>query len=244
VPIVLVLGARFGLFRPAARGRPDRQVFGTIWRLGWPSSTQLVVRILAMLLTQSLVARAFTTEADQSATTALGIVFRLETMALFVGMGWGSAAQTFVGQNLGATNLERAKQSGWYAAAYNGLMMGCLAIAYVRFGPAVVAFFDDDPAVLSVALSYLRWVALGYVGLGVGIVLGAAMQGAGATLHALILDLFVVFCFQLPASLLVLAAPGRSPEHVWQVVALTYIAFGLVYAYSYKKGRFLRTVIA
>ena len=47
-------------------------------------------------------ARAFTTPDDQSATTALGIVFRLETMALFIAMGWGGAAQTFVGQNLGA----------------------------------------------------------------------------------------------------------------------------------------------
>ena len=55
-----------------------------------------------MLVVHSLVARAYTTDTDQSATTALGIVFRLETMALFVGLGWGSAAQTFVGQNLGA----------------------------------------------------------------------------------------------------------------------------------------------
>ena len=83
-----------------------------IVRLGWPSSAQLVMRIAAMLLTHSLVARAFTTEQDQTASTALGIVFRLETMALFVGLGWGSAAQTFVGQNLGAGNLERAKRGG------------------------------------------------------------------------------------------------------------------------------------
>lgn len=244
VPLIVALGARFKLFTPAAVGKPDPEVFSTIWRLGWPSSAQLVVRISAMLLTQSLVARAFTTETDQSATTALGIVFRLETMALFVGMGWGSAAQTFVGQNLGATNLDRAKQSGWYAAAYNAAMMAVLALLYVRFGPAIVRFFDDDPAVVSVAMSYLKWVSLSYVGLGVGIVLGSAIQGAGATMHALLLDLFVVLCFQLPASLLVLASSGASHVHVWQVVALTYVAFGLVYGWSYKKGRFLRTVIA
>ena len=72
-----------------------------------------------MLAVHALVARAFTTQTDQTATTALGIVFRLETMALFVGLGWGSAAQTFVGQNLGARRKHRAIRSGWLAALYN-----------------------------------------------------------------------------------------------------------------------------
>jgi len=42
----------------------------------------------------------------------------------------------------------------------------------------------------------------------------------------------------------VVMSRGGTYEHIWQVVALTYVAFGLVYAWSYRKGRFLRTVIA
>ena len=49
-----------------ARTRPDRAVLGEICRIAWPSSTQLVVRMLAMLVTHSLVARAFTTADDQT----------------------------------------------------------------------------------------------------------------------------------------------------------------------------------
>lgn len=95
VPLGLILIRRFGLFRRDSRVEPDWRAISSLWRVGWPSSTQLVVRIAAMLVIHSLVARAYTTASDQSATTALGIVFRLETMALFVGLGWGSAAQTF-----------------------------------------------------------------------------------------------------------------------------------------------------
>src|SRR6185295_13447722 len=102
IPVVYLLARRFDVLDKKSMTGPDRAVLGEIWKMGWPSSTQFVVRMLAMLVTHSLVARAFTTATDQSATTALGIVFRLETMALFVAMGWGSAAQTFVGQNLGA----------------------------------------------------------------------------------------------------------------------------------------------
>lgn len=73
-----------------------------------------------MLLVNSLVARFFTTESDQTASTAMGLVFRLDTMALFIAMGWGSAAQTFVGQSLGAGREGRARRAGWMTAAYDG----------------------------------------------------------------------------------------------------------------------------
>jgi Na+-driven multidrug efflux pump len=240
LPIVLLIVRRFGLFGKDSRERPLPDVIRSIFRLGWPSSAQLVVRIAAMLLTHSLVARAFTTEEDQTASTALGIVFRLETMALFIGLGWGSAAQTFVGQNLGAANPERAKRSGYYAALYNALMMAAVAICYMLWGKELVGFFDEDPTVTSIALSYFRWVGFTYIGLGIGIVLGAAIQGAGATLLALGLDAAVVFAFQAPASLIVGFSSGVSYQHIWLVVGTTYVAFGLLCLMSYRRGRFLR----
>src|SRR6185295_5731480 len=91
----------------AGRRGPDRAELSRIVSIAWPSSAQFVLRISAMLLVNSLVARFFTTHTDQTATTAMGLVFRLDTMALFIAMGWGSAAQTFVGQNLGAGHVVR-----------------------------------------------------------------------------------------------------------------------------------------
>ena len=239
VPLFAILMKRFGLFLPKSRMVAQREIIASIVKLGWPSSAQLVVRIIAMLVTHSLVARAFTTPTDQSATTALGIVFRLETMALFVGLGWGSAAQTFVGQNQGAQNPERAKLSGWYAAFCNAAMMGALAIVYAVYGSSIVGFFDPDPEVLRPALSYIRWVGASYVGLGIGIVLGSAIQGAGATLRALFLDTLVIVGFQLPMSVLFVVSERATYIGLWQIVALTYCLFALVYVISYRRGRFL-----
>jgi putative MATE family efflux protein len=244
IPLVAIMMKRFGLFRRNSRVAPHRGTIGAIVSLGWPSSAQLVVRILAMLLTHSLIARAFTTPTDQSATTALGIVFRLETMALFVGLGWGSAAQTFVGQNLGAKNVQRAKRSGWYAAAYNALMMGALALCYTVYGARIVGFFDPDPDVLRPALTYFHWVGGSYVGLGIGIVLGSAIQGAGASLRALALDTLVIVGFQLPASVLFVLSDGATYVGVWRIVALTYCLFALVYIVSYRRGRFFEVTRA
>lgn len=244
LPTVWVLVRRFELFDPTSRTLPDPGMVKSLLRLAWPSSAELVVRITAMLITHSLVARAYTSAADQSATTALGIVFRLETMALFVGLGWGSAAQTFVGQNLGAGRPERAKLSGYHAAGLNAAMMALLALTYRVFARQIVGFFDDDTTVLHVATSYIDRVAWSYIALGVGIVLASAIQGAGATRLTFWLDSLVVFGLQVPLSLAVVFGFDAGYERLWLVVAATYTAFAVVYLVAYRRGGFLRTEIA
>jgi Na+-driven multidrug efflux pump len=242
LPLYAILVRRFGVFTRETRGPVDRRLWTTLWNLGWPSSTQLVVRIIAMLVVQSLVARTYTTANDQSATTALGVVFRLETMAMFIGLGWGSAAQTFVGQNLGAKQESRAVRSGWYAAGYNTIMMVILASVYVIFGRSIVEFFDSTPEVVSTSLKYLRTVAFSYVGLGIGIVLGSAIQSAGLTRLTLITDSVVLLGVLLPC--IVTVALMKLPvAYMWQSVALSYVAFAVAYTLVYRKRQLFEVEI-
>jgi len=229
IPVVYLLVRRFDVFARARMGGPDRPTLSTIWTIAWPSSTQLVLRIVAMLVTNSLVARAFTTAADTSATTALGIVFRMEMMALFVAMGWGSAAQTFVGQNLGAGAEGRARQAGWAAAAFNAVVMVAVAIAFRKAAGPIITFFDDDPEVVAIAVGYVGIVAWSYLGLGTGVVLGNAITGAGATRTTLLTDLVVIVAVQLPASLAAVLAPGATLGRLWAAVAATYAVSGVAY---------------
>jgi putative MATE family efflux protein len=237
LPLFFIAVWRFGFFRRDARGRFSSKLEKELWHLGWPASTQLVVRVAAMLVVQALVARRFTTSSDQTATTALGVVFRLETMALFIGLGWGSAAQTFVGQNLGAKQPIRAKMSGWVAAAYNCLMMAVLAGVYVFFGRPIVEFFDDEPSVVHLAFSYMRIVGPSYVGLGLGVVLGSAMQAAKLPLRTLQLDLLVLAGVLLPAALSA-ALLGRSSIDMYWSISLAYASFAVVYAIAYRRSTF------
>jgi putative MATE family efflux protein len=241
LPLMWLVSRRFGLFRRAKpRTRPRSASIAEILRIAWPSSAQLVIRISAMLTTHALVARVFTTQTDQTATTALGIVFRLETMALFVGLGWGSAAQTFMGQNLGAGNRARATRSGWIAASYNIAAMALLAFVYQWLGEPIIRFFDGDAPVVGIALGYLRTIAPSYVALGLGIVLGSAMTGAGATRTTMLIDLAVVLGVQLPCAVAAVAVGTPTLSRLWLVVVATNVVSALAYATSYKRGGYLK----
>jgi len=244
VPITLILAQRFAIVRPPRGARaPVRAEIALILSIAWPSSAQFVLRITAMLLANSLVARFFTTPADQTATTGMGLVFRLDTMALFVAMGWGSAAQTFVGQNLGAKKESRAMHAGWITAAYDVITnVGLIALVFFA-GERVLAIFDDDPAPVGIAMEYLRVVAPTYLGLGVGVVLGNAMAGAGATRTTLWVDVAVILGFQFPASILAVAAFHVPLEGLFRCVAASNVASCLLYSLVYARRGWQKAVL-
>jgi Na+-driven multidrug efflux pump len=223
---------------------PDREMLGEIWHVAWPSSTQLVVRIAAMLVVNSLIARAFTTAEDQTATTAFGIVFRLETLALFVSMGWGSAAQTFVGQNLGACQRDRAQRSGLYAAAYSGALMVGIAVLYQFAARPIVASFDETARVVEISIGYVSSVSWSYLGLGTGVVLGCAITGAGATRTTLMADLAVVLGVQIPACVAAVMLPGATLHRLWMAVAIAYALSGIVYVAVFRRARWMEAAPA
>jgi putative MATE family efflux protein len=240
LPLLVVVERRFRLFRRIPCPLVDTKALSRLLAIAWPASVQFVVRILAMLLTHSLVARTFTTSQDQRATTALGVVFRLETLALFVSMGWGSAAQTFFGQNHGAGQSKRAYATGWLAFAYNSVLMVGLIWAFRIYGGDVVRFFDSETPVVDMSLGYLAIVAPSYFALGGGIVLGNTITAAGVTKMTLLIDFCVVALVQVPLSLLAVSGANASMPRLWWAVATTSAVSAVVYVVVYRGGSFLK----
>ena len=245
VPNLIILARRFSIVRPpaGARGFEAAEV-RQILSIAWPSSAQFVIRIAAMLLVNSLVARFFTTAEDQTATTAIGLVFRLDTVALFIAMGWGSAAQTFVGQNLGAKQEERAARSGWITAAYDTATNIVLVVLIMQLGETLLRVFDSDPGPVGIAVEYLHAVAPSYLGLGIAVVLGNAMAGAGATKTTLGIDAAVILGFQAPVCIFAVAVLGADRITLFRLVAVTNVLSAIAYAIVYARGRWRQTLVA
>ena len=242
LPNVIILARRFDVFPPKGKRAPDWAEIKRIASIAWPSSAQFFLRISAMLFVNSLVARFFTTQEDQTATTAMGLVFRLDTMALFVAMGWGTAAQTFVGQNLGAHNSTRAKQSGWVTVGYDAVTNVLLVAFVFAYGEAILRVFDDEAAPVALGLQYLHVVAPSYVALGVGIVLGNAMAGAGATRTTFAIDAVVILALQVPLGILVIGVMHGSLKALFQCVAVVNVASAIAYAAIYARGTWLGAI--
>ena len=155
---------------------PEVLIFKRIVAIGFPSSLSNSINSIGMILLMSLVG-AFGT----SAIAAFGVGIRLESLAIMPIIGLSSAVIPFVGQNLGAKKIQRAKESV-SLAAYAVIAFMCLFWLVWFFMPEIVySPFTTDPDVLAIGSSYLRIISFGYIFMGLNFILGAAFQGSGRT---------------------------------------------------------------
>ncbi len=237
VPVTLLLLRRFKLRIPQGDARkPDVASFKELFALAWPTSVQFTVRIFAMLAINSLVARYFTTQTDQTASTAMGLVFRLDTLSMFVALGWGSAAQTFAGQNVGAQKMERAKRAGIITALYALVTSFGLTAVALGLGPWILRVLGGDDASVAISMTYLGCVAPTYFALGSGIVLGNALAGAGRVRTTLAIDLGALAALQLPFALAA-ATTSHDLAHLFVVVGAANVVCAIAYVVVYARVR-------
>jgi MATE family multidrug resistance protein len=179
---------------------------------------------------------AYTTGTNSDAGTAFALCLRFETMALFVSMGWGGCAQTFVGMCLGAGDNVRAARAGWFTALYGVGTMALLAVVYRVWGDDVLRVFTRDPHILELALTYLGTVAPSYAFYGLAIVLGNAIVGAGATRLALRIDATLVGAVQVPLMLASVVLASVAIERFWFTIVVFNAVNAGVYALVYRRG--------
>ena len=106
-----------------------------------------------------------------------------------------SGATTFVGQNLGVNNVERARK-GVRAAMV--IAMACnliIMVPVIVFAPALVRFFNGTPEVITYGTLFLRMMSPFYVLCCVNQILAGSLRGAGdsKTPMFIMLGSFVLF---------------------------------------------------
>lgn len=112
--------------------RKMRFKFGTfvqILRFGIPSSiSQLVLPLGNLQIVTAINSYGVEAIAGSSAATSVHSI-----VGAFVG-GFGVAATTFIGQNIGSKNPDRVKRSFWYLIAFNVFISGALGLALYLSG--------------------------------------------------------------------------------------------------------------
>ncbi len=222
---------------------PNRRAFNRILKIAWPNSAQFVLRIGVILFFMAIVTHKFTDEADPTTLTAFGICMRLDTLVLFMGMGWGAAASTFVGQNLGAGFARRATMSGWIAAGYNVAFMVLILVFYLGFAQEIIGVFDDTPTVIEVGREYLYVVGGTYAFLGVAVVLSQSLSGAGATMSSFAIDTVVLVGVVIPITLVMLAGFDLTRLETWIMIAVGNVLSAIAYVVWFKMGTWVEKQI-
>jgi putative MATE family efflux protein len=169
-----------------------------------------------------------------AAIAGYGIASRLDMLLIPVMFGFGTAAITLVGTNLGAGNVARARRVAIVNVLFVAGVVGLVGLVVSLVPQLWLGLFTSDSAVMAVGAEYLRVVAPLYVGMGVIFELYFAGQGARRILWPMTAS--VVRClFALAAMVLVLR--GYASLHT----AFVLVAVSIVVAASISLLGFLRT---
>lgn len=217
------------------RVRPDWAVIRTMVTIGIPSAVQAVLRSSSRVAMIAIVAPFGT-----AAIAGYGVATRLTVMLLTPGFGMGNAAGTLVGQNLGAQKPQRAERSAWAIAWVNlAFMLVAMALMALK-APEVVVWFNCTEDVAEVAVRAIRVVAIAYAFSAVGVVMGRALDGAGNTMPAMMVNLTTLWGVQVPVGLVLSRFTPLALDGVWVGWALASMANAAAMAYWFRRGGWKR----
>ncbi len=161
---------------------------------------------------------------------AFGIGNRLLSLILHPVMATGAILSAFIGQNIGALNAERAKETFKKNMLFSvGMMMvGSLLIMFVR-APLAGLFLGDNPVALQMTVDYMFFILLGLPLMAVFQTFIGAYNGSGNTHFTFILSVTRLWLIRIPLVLLFgRLFPERGSQVVWEAMLISNVLIAVL----------------
>ncbi|MFP8890897.1 MATE family efflux transporter [Natrialbaceae archaeon A-CW2] len=220
----------------AVRGRGDcrlglehlevsREDAREIVDVGWPNAGQFVASQSVRVAIVGIVAVA----GGAAAVAAYTIGARVASVAFIPAQGLQQAAQSVIGQNLGAENPARATRTTWVGVAIAaGALTLIGAIQWLIPETLTTLFVPEVTALeLEYTVAYLEILAYGYWAIGASYLLMAGFNGARRTRTSFVATVCQYWAVRLPIAVLGVYALRMGPEAVFWAITLSNVAVAI-----------------
>jgi len=211
----------------------DKQVVKKLLSIGIPGGIQG-----SMFSISNVIIQVAMNSLGPTAVAANTIAQTYENFCFFFGGAFGQASQTFTGQNYGAGNFSRCRES-----ARKSLVLGLgssmlMATIVCIFGEFFCGLYSDDPAVIQLAVYRLTHATIFCCLMGTDQILGGAMRVYGYTIVPALISVVTICGTRLGMIFTVFQANPSYSLLTWMYPiswALTNIAIIVAYLIIIKK---------
>ena len=154
--------------------RLDKSIFRRIFQLGLPSGVQNSVISIANVVIQSNI-NSF----GDSAMAGCGSYFKIEGFVFLPITSLALALTTFVSQNLGAGQPERAKAGARLGIGISMVTAEIFGALFFLLAPFLIGLFNKEPEVIAYGVRQVRIECFFYCFLALSHTAAAALRGAG-----------------------------------------------------------------
>lgn len=178
-------------------GRPILRVWGNLLKIGLPAGAEFALLSINLFIVYGII-RAF----GAAAQAGFGVGSRVMQAMFLPVVALSFAISPVIGQNFGARQVARVRQTVFAALGMASALMLFLAFLCWGAAPLFIHFFTNDPGVVAFGSEYLHVVAFNFVAAGLVFSSSSIFQGIGNTLPPLFCSAGRVLMFALPAVLL------------------------------------------
>lgn len=211
----------------------DRPILRQIIQNGVPSGFQNSVIALANVFVQSNI-NAF----GKMAMAGCGSYSKIEGFAFLPVTCFTMALTTFVSQNLGAKQYDRAKKGAWFGILCSISIAELIGFTIYAAAPFLIAAFNSDPDVVHYGVMQARTIALFYFLLAFSHCIAAVLRGSGNASVPMVVMLCVWCLFRVSY---ITAAVHFIPDIrvVFWAYPLTWSISSCIFLYLFTGGKWV-----
>ncbi len=219
------------------------------WRVDW-NMQKRIGRIASTGAFQYLIASAswvflmrVIASFGDAAVAGYTVSIRLILFTLLPAWGLANAAATFVGQNLGAGQPERAERGVWVTLKVTSVYLGILSVGYFVFARPLVEAFVGEAEAVEYGIQSLRLFALGYVLFGLGMIPVQAFNGAGDTRTPTLINFICFWILEIPLGYFLALNLGMEVQGVVAAVVIAEAILAGLALWLFWRGSWKTTVV-
>ena len=198
-------------------------------RFGLPSGVQNSIIAIANVVVQSNI-----NHFGDAAMAGVGAYSKIEGFGFLPITSFTMAMTTFVGQNLGAGQIERTKRGARFGTITSVLLAELIGVAVFIFAPQLIATFDTSPDVIAYGVDKARTSVLFYCLLAFSHAMASILRGAGKAVVPMFV-MMICWCI-IRVSFLAIAVPlTGSIQMVYWVYPLTWFLSSVTFLWYYRR---------
>jgi putative MATE family efflux protein len=222
---VVLISGRGGIRLHLHRLRPHWLTLKRLLRIGGPAGFE---GLLAWLANFAVVIIINQMDRTNVAPAAHINTVRIESLSFMIGLAFGTAAATMVGQSLGMRDPRRASRSAHLAYCWAGTFMTLCGVVFVLFNQQLSHFTSSDDAVADLTARCLRVTGYVQTGFAALTVYTAALRGAGDTLKVMMINLASIIGLRLVGVVIVGLWLKMGLVAIWVVLSVELFLRGLM----------------
>lgn len=202
---------------------PNKKYISKILRFGMPAAISQAFTSLGFLIINSVTSDLQNGLGDvgYSILAPISIGGRINSILLLPVMGIGTVLATFVGQNVGARNKERAKQA-FKSSIVLSLMLTIIGgLIIFPFREMIIKIFLTNPTEIDICMLYMNYLIFGLPLMGVFQCYIGCYQGAGRTDLVLTLSTIRLWILRIPVLLAMVYLLNFNYQAVWLCMVIS-----------------------